>query len=503
MAQKNTTSITIKTKPYAGTTFWSYSNLKVPYSLHKANFPLADEKGVWKIEYESNDKIIINFTSYLLANNNFTFLAEKGYDYVISKDDFNPVHRLQDDSLFINEFNVINHLDEEFGIFTSPEISTDPITYWEKGTIKVNSDSQSDTAWKTLASDFKIYNSHDFNKPVATEAAFFKKCDEINKYRNYVLDSAYKSKLISKGFYDYFKTYFRVKYIDDKFSIIPDRYLREALKVPLSLDTNFNATTRRILKDNDFEIEKLFKCDECVQVAGFSHLIEDYLYKKIFNESKYRTIMEEIFDYVVKSNDFSSKVKNMFLFTLVHHNKAIKDKVKNYPKILEKFYKTCTDSYYTNLLKTEISERNFSLNENDLKNTFLFNEYGMKTSLKSILDNHKGKYIYIDMWGSNYKLSTEHLNNAKDLYNVTSTKDFTVLFFGFESNFKNWKNTQTKYTLPNNNSYFWENAFETPLARRLGITFLQRYVIFDKEGKLIESNATWPDDMLGKKYYED
>ena len=502
---KKTTTITIKTEPYGGTTFSTFSNLNSPYNLEKVLFPVADKNGIWKIEYEIDEPIMINFLSRLLANNNFYFLAEKGYDYVISKDEFNPVHRVQNDSIFINEFNILNHLYEQFNLTGGPEISIDEVTYWEKGIIKYNTPGESDTAWKKHSKEFEN-TANDvwaLDKPLKTEEQFFKACNEITRYRNYVLDSAFEKKLVSNRFYAYFKTFVKVWHVYNTSNIIPPRNYREMLNIPLSLDTNFSLKTRQLLKENDAQIVKLFKCNECIEVAGFASLIVDYLHKKLFNESKYRTIMEEIFEYVLNSQEFTPQVRNMILFTLIHHNKPIKNKVKNYPILLDKFYKACTDPYYINLLKSEINAKSFSLTSNDLSNTFLYNENGVKTNLKQVLDNNKGKYVYIDLWGSRYIASTNQLNNAKKLYDITKDKDFTVLFLGFEKNISEWKEKKAIYNLPKTHSFFCEKAFETPFAQALSITFLQRYVIFDKQGKLIEPNATWPDDILGKKYYDE
>lgn len=482
-----------------------FSNLRSPYILYKNNFPTADKDGIWKVEYESNGPILIHFLSRLLADNNFYFLAEKGYDYTISKDEWNPVHRLQNDSIFINEFDVLNHLHQHFGIADGPEISRDDVTYWQKGVIKYNTDGESDTAWKTHSKKFNEINSviWDFSKPVKTEDDFFKKCDEIFRYRNYVLDSTFQQKLISQKFYNYFKLYFNVWHKYNKFNIIPSRHLRENLNIPLSLDTNFTTKTRQLLKENEAEIVKLFKCDECINISGFSMLIEDFFHKKLYNESKYRTIMEEIFDTVLNSNQFSQPVKDMFLYTLLHHNKAIKNKVKNYPVILNKYYKNCKNQYYVNLLKSEIKEKSYFLSSEILLTTYLIDDLGQKTNLSDLLKKYRGKYVYIDLWGVDYVASTNQLENAKKLYEITKEKDFTVIFLGIDNNIKFWKENKAKFNLPANNSYYLENGFNSPLTKTLQINYLQRYLIFDKEGKLIEANATWPDDMLGKKYYEE
>lgn len=106
------------------------------------------------------------------------------------------------------------------------------------------------------------------------------------------------------------------------------------------------------------------------------------------------------------------------------------------------------------------------------------------------LGDFKGKYLYIDFWASWCVHCVKEIPALKELEKKYVDKDILFLSISLDDNPDDWKQALEKYELDVNQ--FIVNS--PALAKNLELSTIPRYMLYDKEGKLLDSNAPRPGD---------
>lgn len=307
--------------------------------------------------------------------------------------------------------------------------------------------------------DFKAKDSRfTFFNPFYKSNKKREKQKSLNAYKKIIksLDSLVKQNLISKVEHNYYKKYFIYR-------------------------TGFKSNTYNLnfLKRNDLHIE------------GFDLYLRQYVFKNL----KKKTISLgnglarnslEAFDFVYNSKDFSEKNKK-YLLTSSLINIKLDFPKSTYNNRLEKF-----NSLYTKYIIKPDNESNF-LNSiyKKTENVLLEDAKKNHTTLKKIIDDNKGKVIYIDFWTSWCAPCRQAFPAYKALKKEYKNKDIIFIFIsGDEDNYK-WEKAAIKEKLTN--SYRALNFASAEFYEILKLKSFPRYLIFDKNGKLYSKKAPGPD----------
>jgi len=125
------------------------------------------------------------------------------------------------------------------------------------------------------------------------------------------------------------------------------------------------------------------------------------------------------------------------------------------------------------------------------------NEKGKEISFSSL----KGKYVYIDNWATWCGPCKDEIPALKQLEKDFHGKDIQFVSISMDKpkDLNKWK----KYVKENNLGgiqLFAGNAFKSEIAKHYGIKAIPRFMLFGKEGKIIDVYATRPSDLKQKNY---
>ena len=117
---------------------------------------------------------------------------------------------------------------------------------------------------------------------------------------------------------------------------------------------------------------------------------------------------------------------------------------------------------------------------------------GTRTDFSSVLKENEGKIVYVDFWASWCGPCRAQTPYTKKLMRQFENKDIAFVFISTDSDNKAWKKatqeegmTRSSYRILNPDSKFLQD---------INLRYIPRYIIFDRKGNLINTNAPRPSD---------
>lgn len=119
--------------------------------------------------------------------------------------------------------------------------------------------------------------------------------------------------------------------------------------------------------------------------------------------------------------------------------------------------------------------------------------------LHAIFAPHKGKVIYIDVWGSWCGPCREEMKHAPAIKKALEGKDVVFLYFAYSSDEVSWKNVIKENNITGDNVYHYNLPMEQQqlLNELWNVTAYPTYILYDKEGRLVTSDAPSPSSKEG------
>lgn len=165
----------------------------------------------------------------------------------------------------------------------------------------------------------------------------------------------------------------------------------------------------------------------------------------------------------------------------------------------ESFKSEFPDSDYLLSLEKSMQQVYDFVNKSDKpisENTFLPTD--QFSNLNSLMEAFKGYVVLVDLWATWCRPCLEEFENSKELYTYIKGKQITLLYVSIDKPEKKekWKEFIAKYNLIGSHilasedlkSDIWDQVGD------VGTRGIPRYIIFDKNGDLIEKNANRPSD---------
>lgn len=158
-----------------------------------------------------------------------------------------------------------------------------------------------------------------------------------------------------------------------------------------------------------------------------------------------------------------------------------------------KLQKYLSDTYFDRILQNEIKKKEYELAKAKQKEQKTADEFGLMdlNDKPASLAEYKGKVVYVDFWASWCGPCRQELPYSKKLHEQLTEKqkkEIVFLYISIDQEIDKWKTAVEKMRLTEQG----ENLHSFEVSRILKIPSIPRYMIIDKEGKIVDNNATRP-----------
>ncbi|MCT4699663.1 TlpA family protein disulfide reductase [Tenacibaculum haliotis] len=330
---------------------------------------------------------------------------------------------------------------------------------------------------------------------------------DLNFEVNYNLtNKIYQSRI---AFYYNNKKRFRTKKEKEKYSNTIKKNLEQKELLLKSFFSDKKISNENfIFQKNKIKFKKLplddilsldtidLKNDSLLIYADFTHYLKFFSGKK-FKPNKIKTNNGSILDYktmfdsISSSSIFSKNIKNYLLYFYL---KKIADNssVNDFNSYYKKFENKVNNPTLINELKKTYVIDLLPLKK-ATKKVYFINSNKEKITLSYLINKNKGKLIYIDFWASWCIPCRKVMPDSKKLFKYYKDKDIVFIYVSIDKDFKKWENASKEEQLYlNYNSFFALNYPNANFYKELSLKSIPRYLLYDKNGKLIHKKAPSP-----------
>lgn len=200
------------------------------------------------------------------------------------------------------------------------------------------------------------------------------------------------------------------------------------------------------------------------------------------------------FDNVFKINSIKSKNKDFLLYTFLEEiiNNFSKPDAEKYFQL---FSENVTDKKLIEIIEKKYYGISKKATQKESTNVNFINENKKETSLDEVVSNYKGKVLYIDFWASWCAPCRAAMPSSRKLHETYKNENIEFIYVSIDKNFDAWTKAYKKEFISGDNNFLATNYPEATLYKEILLKSIPRYLIYDKNGKLVNDNAPSPDSQ--------
>jgi len=309
---------------------------------------------------------------------------------------------------------------------------------------------------------------------------------DYTRVYNYYHDKAEQAK------YPTLKDEWRDRYVDlDSLKVVYDRYLA-ALRS--SVDSLYQAgridavyhryLTHRFFPENRYAPKDVVRSDSLLRYVSNYYAAQDYC-------KPVKPI--EAFNWMAKDTVATPLARKGILRRAL--TKILDDEGgwHRYPKDVKKLYSqkfiditgdsTLTETVRAKAIEVSAQGYSFPLGTTD----------GQTTSLEKVLEQYRGKVVYVDFWASWCRPCVGQFPAARELHKRMAGQDVQFLCISLDVDESSWLKAVRQNADLLTGSY--RTVGRAPVfLKEIRLTTIPRYLIFDRNGKLVDPDAPRPID---------
>lgn len=343
---------------------------------------------------------------------------------------------------------------------------------------------------KTSDENTKLYNLP-FRDPRAVHANGYSSSsilssDTFQGWHRYYTEPSAQRKLPE------LKQKFDLVHVDlDSLSIIYEQYLEDFKHIVDSLESSGEAVyadyyRRTILGESDYPPEVVIKYDSLMHYIRNFRKALDY---PIGENSPSK------FDYMLSDTVATPMARKMILKKLVNDIKN-SDYWISYPDaLIEKYVNLyVSETGDSSVVQEVISTPNVSDTGGFTYDLVLEDEAGKRITLDELVSSNRGNVIFIDFWASWCGPCRGEMPKAKEIRRSFANSDVSFIYISVDSDSSAWKKAvkECETSSFGGKNYLLLNGDESLFMKQIKARYIPQYVMIDKEGKVVDTNAPRP-----------
>lgn len=191
-------------------------------------------------------------------------------------------------------------------------------------------------------------------------------------------------------------------------------------------------------------------------------------------------------------NNFTGLARDYLLSQLMY--RAYTYGIEVSPTYLKKYKAFSIDKTYRRIIRKVMDERTqLDRMKVDSSLNYLLKIDGKKTcSLEEVLRENRGRYILVDFWASWCLPCKEEMPFWQKLVQQYPKEKIVFLNLSIDREIQSWRKAVIALNEEENNHYLLINVDNSPLIRQFNIMTIPRFMLFDREGKVVSSDAPPP-----------
>jgi len=206
-----------------------------------------------------------------------------------------------------------------------------------------------------------------------------------------------------------------------------------------------------------------------------------------FDEDGFRACFDSV------ENSFTSHARDYLLSRIMY--RAYAKGLKVPAAYVEKYRRYSVDRDYQKIVFNTKRER--ERNDADTKGSksiLLAADGKSEFKLEKVLAQHRGKLILIDLWASWCVPCLKEMPYLTQLRKKYPEDKIIFLPISLDKQISSWRETMNRMSMSKNNTYLLLNASKTSFYKQYKINEIPRYLLFDKDGEIINDNTAAPSE---------